>query len=321
MIYRRKSKPDPLFMARWRRRLLVSLATAFLFWLAASFLITYKLTHRLGARTGPPPPPLDIPVETVQLKTSDGETLGAWLAKGQPDRPAVLLLHGMTGSRANHIPLMRKLHDDGCTVMAITLRAHGDSTGETQDFGYSSRHDVIAAVERLERETRHSRIIVCGTSLGGATALFAAKALDHRVAGYLLESPYRDLNTATWNRIKMRLPIGVDYLAYAGLRLWSHVLLPIDPQSISPYNAAAEVPTDIPVVILTGARDRHATPQEAQDLFDRLQPHARLVNFKRGKHANLFKTDPNAYYDALRTLLMPPMTPPIQGFSTTPSRL
>src|SRR5688572_746872 len=91
--------------AKWRRRLLISFTVAILFWLTASFLIAYKLTHRLSARSAPPPPPTDVPVETISLKTSDGEQLGAWLAKGKPDRPAVLLIHGMTGNRSNHIPL------------------------------------------------------------------------------------------------------------------------------------------------------------------------------------------------------------------------
>jgi len=31
----------------------------------------------------------------------------------------------------------------------ISLRAHGDSTGDFNDVGYSARHDVVVAVEFL----------------------------------------------------------------------------------------------------------------------------------------------------------------------------
>ena len=34
-----------------------------------------------------------------------------------------------------------------------------------------------------------------------------------------------------------------------------------------------------------------------------MQSHAKLIRFPRGGHANLFKTDPQAYYAALQSLL------------------
>ena len=38
----------------------------------------------------------------------------------------------------------------GYPILMISLRAHGDSTGEFNDIGYGA-HDVVAAVEFLER--------------------------------------------------------------------------------------------------------------------------------------------------------------------------
>ncbi len=85
------------------------------------------------------------------------------------------------------------------------MRAHGDSSGEFNDIGYSARLDVVAAVEFLERRRPARPILIHGTSLGAAAATFAAEELGHRVHGYVLECPYRDLRTAVWNRAEKAL--------------------------------------------------------------------------------------------------------------------
>ena len=89
----------------------------------------------------------------------------------------------------------------GCSVLMISHRAHGDSTGEFDDAGYSARRDVYAAVEFLEQRRPGRPVIVDGNSLGSAAAIFAAGELGHRVAAYILESPYQDLKIAVWNRV------------------------------------------------------------------------------------------------------------------------
>ena len=59
---------------------------------------------------------------------------------------------------------------------------------------------MIAAVEFLERHRPGKPIVVLGASLGAAAAVFASGELAHRVQGYILESPYKDLKTAVRNR-------------------------------------------------------------------------------------------------------------------------
>jgi alpha-beta hydrolase superfamily lysophospholipase len=82
----------------------------------------------------------------------------------------------------------------------ISLRAHGDSTGDFNDMGYSARHDVVAAVEFLERRRPGNPIVIHGLSMGAGAAVFASGELGHRIKGYVLESPYRDLKIADFRR-------------------------------------------------------------------------------------------------------------------------
>ena len=94
--------------------------------------------------------------------------------------------------------------------------------------------------------------------MGSAAAIFAAGELGHRVAAYILESPYQDLKVAVWNRIDIRLPPGLSHAAYSGLRLVTPLFLPHLDQ-ICPLNAIGAIPDDVPVLILAGAADRMAS--------------------------------------------------------------
>lgn len=184
-----------------------------------------------------------------------------------------------------------------------SLRAHGDSTGEINDFGLSARHDVIAAVEYLKRECPGRPVWVLGRSLGAAAALFAARELQEQVAGYILEQPYKDLESATWNRVEHYLPTGLDWLAYAGLRLWAPAVLPVAPQEIAPCQCASRIPANIPVVVLTGSADRHARLEDVEEVCDSMKCHAKLVVFAEAKHAALDRVDPVRYREELLQFL------------------
>src|SRR5262249_45287129 len=137
-------------------------------------------------------------------------------------------------------------------------------------------------------------VIVDGTSMGAAAAIFAAAALGRRVRGYILESPYQDLEVAVWNRVERALPPLVRHVAYAGLRTVAPFFLP-HLAEISPLKAIAGIPEDVPVLILAGAADRLARPEEARALHDRVASHGRLVFIPDAEHGDLLHSAPELY--------------------------
>ncbi len=289
---------------RLTRRRLAALAVLLpLGWFVASLLFVYVLTRRPHARFAQPAPAVSWgTLEEHRLRTRDGETLGAWFLGGPADGPSVLVLHGYRGSRWNSLSAGEFFHVQGCAVLMISLRAHGDSTGEFNDFGYSARHDVVAAVEFLERQRPGRPIVVDGTSLGAAAAVFAGGELTGRVSAYILESPYRDLHQAVRNRLGSFLPPGVDRLAYTGALLAGRFLLP-DADRIAPIDHIAAIPPAVPILILSGTKDVRALPAEAQALCDRAGAHAQLVLFDGAGHECLLKANPDQYTAAVVPLL------------------
>ncbi len=292
----------------WRRgrrfrRGLIATAVLLVLWLAVSWAVAYRLTRRPRPWFAELAPALAWGrIAPHRLETRDGHTLGAWLVPGRDDAPSVLLVHGNGGSRWNSLERAEILAARGCTVLMISARAHGDSTGSFNDIGYGARYDVVAGVEFLERLRPGRPIVVHGASMGAAAAAFASKELGTRVRGYILESPYRDLRTAVWNRTDNALPPILDSVAYVGLMAVARLVLP-DLDQISPVEAVAGVPGDVPVLILAGDRDAVARPEEARALFERVKSHAQLLIFPGADHLQMRQVDPGRYRDAVLGLV------------------
>jgi pimeloyl-ACP methyl ester carboxylesterase len=291
-----------LAIRRVRRSLIVA-AIFMVLWLLSSAAVLYALTRRHGPRTEEPVPKLNgLKLETHRLSTSDGEQLGAWFVEGRSDGPSVLVLHGHRGRRWNSLRRAKLLAEHGCSVLMISLRAHGDSTGEFDDAGFSARHDVCAAVAFLERRRPGQPILVNGNSMGAAAAIFAAGELGDRVAGYILESPYQNLKVAVWNRIDRWLPRGLSHAAYGGMLFVSPLFLPrLD--EISPASAIGAIPDDVPVLILAGAVDRLARPEEARVLHEIIAAHSRLLCIPGAGHGDLLGSAPGQYSRAVLEFL------------------
>ncbi|MFO0843325.1 MAG: alpha/beta fold hydrolase [Gemmataceae bacterium] len=287
----------------WRRRILVLTAALVAAWLAVSFAVAYRLTRRPRPMAEEPlPQAFAGEAVSVRLTTRDGEELGAWFLPGRPGSPMVVLLHGHGACRGACVEQAQLLREAGCPTLLVTLRGHGDSTGEVIDFGLSARRDVVAAVEWLGERHPGRDVVVWGQSLGSAAALFAAEPLGRGVRGYILECPFADLRTAVWNRLRQRLPAPLDVAAYAGLIAVSPLVLP-DLDRIAPREAAAGVPEGTPVLILAGGRDERARPDEARAIAGRVRPEAEVVVFDDGDHVQLSRENPRRYREVVTAYL------------------
>ncbi len=264
-------------------------------WLFVCSAVAFRLTRRPRSRFEEPAPTVTWgKLESQRLLTCDGQEIGAWFVDGRGDAPSVLWIHGNGGNRSHGLSRAKVLASQGYAVLTISLRAHGDSTGDYHDIGYSARQDVEAAVAFLERHRTGRPVIVMGNSMGSAAAIFAAGELGNRVHGYVLESPYQDLKIAVWNRIDAHLPPVLREVAYSGLRIVGPIFLP-HLEQISPLNAIAGIPHDVPVLILAGGADRLARPAEAKALYNRVAAHGKLVFVPGAGHGNLFRSAPDLY--------------------------
>lgn len=279
-------------MTSRKRILAIAFALLVVGWLGSSSIVAWFLTHRLHAHAVEfVPTDLQARVRAVRLTTSDGEDIGAWIVAGDVAKPIVILLHGLGGNRSSLSSKLRVLADRGFGVAAITLRASGDSSGDRNDIGWSARHDVVAAVAYLEREYPGRKIVIDGASMGAAAAMFAARELGERVAGYVLECPYRDLPTAVRTRLALFLPPVLDRIAWAGLVTVSPIFFP-ELDDIRPIEAVEAIPKSSRILFLGSLADDRVSPDELREIHTRVEDRSALLFHPTAPHDRLQSTDP-----------------------------
>jgi alpha-beta hydrolase superfamily lysophospholipase len=285
---------------KWRRRLVLLAIVIVLGWLgSAAAALALIRARRLPPHDEPVPAALVSQVEVVRLTTSDGADIGAWfLDSPQREAPTVVQLHGLGGKRVVRLGAADVVRERGCAVLLVTLRCHGDSSGEREDFGWSARHDVIAAVDWVRAKRPGRQVFVHGASLGAAAAVFAAEELGSKVEGYAFECLYRDLETAAYTRCASMLPAGLDYVAWSGLRVVARVMWP-EFADIAPVEAIARVPRSASILLLAGGADVLAPREETDALFERVADRARLVVIDGATHDRLQTADPQRYRTAV----------------------
>lgn len=140
---------------------------------------------------------LRMPVEEVTFEAPDGVRLAGWLLPGNGGGTAVVLCHDRGRSKGSLLNLMIRLHEMGCTTLALDFRAHGDSEGRSSTMGIHEGRDVLAAVDFLRARPGFDRapIGLYGVGMGAHAAVLAA-AERSRISVLVLDGLYPDVGYA-----------------------------------------------------------------------------------------------------------------------------
>ena len=207
------------------------------------------------------PPPAGIGARAVSVPSGTGHALAGWFAPGRPGRGAVLLLHGLRSDRRALASRMAMLARAGTAVLAVDLRAHGESAGPAVTFGHLEARDAAGALAWLRDAAPGERVGGLGISLGGAALALASRteALDALV----LESVFPDIEGAIRNRMELVAGRAAPWLTplFTAIGIGLTGLRPAD---LRPIEALAAYHG--PVLVVSGTRDRLTTPAETRAL-------------------------------------------------------
>jgi len=116
-----------------------------------------------------------------------GVAYHAWI-EGEPSiEPAVVLLHGFSGSAEDWSDLVPRLRDRGRAVVAVDLLGHGRSETSEDPARYTMEETVID-LDLIRDELGIDQADWVGYSMGGRVALHYALAHPLRVRSLVLES-------------------------------------------------------------------------------------------------------------------------------------
>ena len=251
----------------------------------------------------------------VQVVASDGARLrvSRW---GPQARPPVVLVHGITASLEDWLPLVPHLLEAGHSVVALDLRGHGRSTLGSE--GVSTRRladDLGTVLESLDLRGA----VLAGHSLGGYAALALAtchpEVVQKRVARLVLvgatptmrgaaeltalASAASPLTVAVLRHrrhgaVAMRAQVFGDSPSLPAIEdlrhRWSSCSMAtrlayargLAGQTLTPMLGQVTVP----VSVVRGTWDRVVLPSRTQLLHDAL-PDSDLVTLDRAGHATL----------------------------------
>src|SRR5205823_2216703 len=87
-----------------------------------------------------------------------------------------VLLHGYGDAKVGAIAWAPTLHALGFNILALDLRAHGESDGRYCTARYFERHDVSQVIDELKRQRPADvrRVVMFGISMGAAVAAAVA---------------------------------------------------------------------------------------------------------------------------------------------------
>lgn len=167
---------------------------------AAAFLLLPMFGGFVRQSIYPAPPvrvpPAPAPLEEVSLELPAGERIVAWAHADPalpPGRPAVAFFHG----NGENLETMRMagLLDDLARLrvawIAVDYPGYGRSTGAPSEEGLMAAAD--AAVSWLRERHPGRPLVLCGWSLGAATAIGTAARHPEQVRGLIALSPWTSL--------------------------------------------------------------------------------------------------------------------------------
>jgi alpha-beta hydrolase superfamily lysophospholipase len=180
----------------------------------------------------------------------------------------------------------------GYRCVAFDHRAHGTSAGKRTSFGFHESRDVAAVAALVHDRWPAEPVAALGISMGAAAICFAARQVRPWDA-IILESLYRDIASAFHTRIGTRFPAwfrkfshGVVWVTEKRLHLRLEQLAPID-------HIADLAPA--PILLLTGAEDAHAPPEDAEQLFARCGEPREFWLVPGAGHRDVFEVGGEAY--------------------------
>lgn len=156
-------------------------ALFFVFFLYIGFVIIYYLELVRPANQAvccQTPADHGLAYENVSIP-SDEVVLSGWYIPSQ-NGAAIILLHGLGGTRLSMLDRATILADAGYGVLLYDMRGHGETEHPYRTVGWEDTKDVAAAVAYLQerKEIDAERIGIMGFSLGGQVAIRAAAELE-----------------------------------------------------------------------------------------------------------------------------------------------
>jgi len=238
------------------------------------------------------PDEFGIDYDELNIPTSDGLTLKAWLYKprGQSSK-AIILSHSGDGNMADLIEIATNFVTLGYYVLTYDYRGYGESS----DFNVNNNFyiyaqfetDLNAAIDHCRRYLSRARTLhLWGVGMGAGLSL-AVGANKTEVSGIIADSPYGTLegvkaNISKANGKNVLLPLGFNRVV------------------IEPEFALKEKGTHLQsILFIVGSKDDIYTVKDTRNIA-KLNKNTSIYTVKDGTYKTNFTIDKHKYFEEIK---------------------
>ncbi|HEY0007892.1 MAG TPA: alpha/beta hydrolase [Tepidisphaeraceae bacterium] len=259
-----------------------------------------KALHVLKRLT---PEDLALAYEITSFTVNDrGQALkiAAWWMPAGNSPKSVILLHGFADAKVGAIAWAPTWHHLGWNVLAIDLRAHGESGGRFCTAGYFERNDLRQIIDQLRsaRPAASSDIALFGVSLGAAVATAAAEGRSD-LSAVVLDSPYATYRAAAKahaDRLAVPLTFTRTWAVWLAERITGALYGQIDPIDLLPKLSC-------PALVFHGNADTSISAEVLAQFAAIDRPRYRHVVVPGATHNMAMHVDPQQYADTIAAFL------------------
>jgi fermentation-respiration switch protein FrsA (DUF1100 family) len=223
----------------------------------------------------------------VGFESTDGISLKGWWVPGDDSSRAVVLVHGLDGSKADeHVLKTASVYSGaGYGVLMFDLRGHGESEGKRTTVGYREVRDVRGALSMLEGQGfEPGGVVLHGWSMGGATVLRSAPRMG--VSAVVEESGYADLPLLLNDRLPENS--GLPSFFNPGIFLMAKLFLDLDPWAVRPEEDVAKLSEEGVPVMIIHSTDDEVVPFEHAEMLVASYPDAEFWRIEGYGHVEAY---------------------------------
>lgn len=226
------------------------------------------------------PGSIGLKFEDIYLKAADGVKLNAWYLDNKAAKKVILLLHGNGGNISHRLDMISVLHALPANVFIIDYHGYGNSEGEPneQRLYLAAKAAYKYLVE--QKKYQPDKIIVMGSSLGGAVAAYLA--VEEEVGGLILQRTF----TSAKDMAVLLNPL------YRKPFVWLR-------SSFDNLGLIKKVKA--PKLIIHSKEDEVIPYTMSERLFARAEEPKELLLLDRGGHNDIYMT--REYIDALQRMI------------------
>lgn len=203
-----------------------------------------------------------LPYEDVTIESEGLRVVGWFIPGGDEDAPAVVIAHGIGGSRSDGLAGALVAHRIGFASLLLDHPGHGESDGLGATFGAREGRALKAAHDWLKARKPARPVHAIGYSMGGAAVLRAAAeyGIFERVA---VDSTFGRLErVAKDTRLFVFGP--ARGLVWSLVRCWALLLTGNDYSSAAPEEDVARLGR--PLLVIHGTADGTVPVSEVEHL-------------------------------------------------------